>query len=822
MKRPSFESASGLRPATAFVGVAAVLVLVVARAFALVEAERARAEKPSRTASRALPAPDFDLVDRNGRELAMSVQRMDLCLSPRAMWQAHTPRHMAEQLAGFLVDEHGAPMTPDALLDVFLPTSEERPGWISLSHPRGGEGGWRLDFAMASRVRAWTRELGIEDGFQLVREGDRPVWELWWCPELVLSEARRDASDGDPAEHVSAWEWGRTLAEGLGRALWPDLEVFRKTTNWEEREQQHARMWRALMPVADAVVSRGVRPGVVPEILKVLDRESVRPHQMRVDFEHERVYPTRGDEAGEAAFALLGDWRHLSNAEATAQALELVPADDEASEARRDRTRRELLERKFPLNGLEGVSATLLEGDAFAYIAPQRASYDFLRNRTAIHGSRRYYVGEAREGRTPVVRSTLDAELQTFLHESLVGARRENDAALAMGIVVDVATGDVLAVDGVSEPATWEFLPTWHLFTPGSTFKVVVMATALDAHQVSWGDDFDTFDGNYRIPGSSRVIHEARGAPVGHIPAWKALAYSVNAVMVQIGMKVDDDYFADKLRRLGYEARPGSGVGAEREGDVPDLPWKGPQSHASVCFGHELSVSLWQHAAALATIARGGEFLPLRLVDAVEWNGEVRELPLPERPDRVFAPETCETVREMMRMGALEGTGKRLYQAELDLGTPIELRSKTGTTEKKPSEPCLHLELARNANNLGKHKGEPGFETFKQMMQRQLNEGAPHSRACYTSSICLLGRVPGEERELMALVVVEEPRGKGKFGSDVAGPTAVALLKEGLGLTRHGLPLSRFTDDARDYGYEDARATALADHPWAQRAGAEQ
>jgi hypothetical protein len=61
----------------------------------------------------------------------------------------------------------------------------------------------------------------------------------------------------------------------------------------------------------------------------------------------------------------------------------------------------------------------------------------------------------------------------------------------------------------------------------------------------------------------------------------------------------------------------------------------------------------------------------------------------------------------------------------------------------------------------------------------------PHAR-CYTSSICVFGRVPNDPRELMVLIVVDEPRGKERFGSRVAGPAAQRVLAEALGLTHNG------------------------------------
>lgn len=73
----------------------------------------------------------------------------------------------------------------------------------------------------------------------------------------------------------------------------------------------------------------------------------------------------------------------------------------------------------------------------------------------------------------------------------------------------------------------------------------------------------------------------------------------------------------------------------------------------------------------------------------------------------------------------------------------------------------------------------------------------------------------------MTLIVVEEPRGKGKFGSDVAGPTGIRVLKEALGLTRAGLALDEYVDRPVDYGYAGATQEPGVDRPWAWRPGGE-
>lgn len=337
------------------------------------------------------------------------------------------------------------------------------------------------------------------------------------------------------------------------------------------------------------------------------------------------------------------------------------------------------------------------------------------------------------------------------------------------------------------------------------------MAAALEEGVVRPEEVFFTHNGSYRIEGSGRpAIREAEGSPTGWVTAAEGLARSVNAVMVQIGMRLQDRAFHAYLTELGYGQRSGIDVGVERTQALPRLPWKKAWEQASVSFGHELGVNLWQHAAGLAAVLAGGEARPLRLLREVRRDGLVWDL---ERPPgrRVFSAETSAAVRGMMELGARVGTGERLYLAEQKLGTPLVFGSKTGTAEKVGSETCLHSELLRNQEN--QERSVRGLAPITYAQTRSWPKER-HS-SCYTSSICLFGRTLDGGREVMVLVVVDEPRGGGRhFGSYVAGPAAMALLKEALGLTRVGADLA-LEIDAAGFAPSALEFSNDEDLPWA-------
>jgi hypothetical protein len=222
-----------------------------------------------------------------------------------------------------------------------------------------------------------------------------------------------------------------------------------------------------------------------------------------------------------------------------------------------------------------------------------------------------------------------------------------------------------------------------------------------------------------------------------------------------------------------------------------------------VSFGHEIQCTLFQHAASLSAVIRGGEYKPLRILSAVESGG--KRYTIPEEPSHtVFSTESCDEVRDIMRLAARSGTGMRLIEPLIENGVPIVIGCKTGTTQKEHGTACSHLERAcaeEKAQERGKRERGELFD--KQAVSRDCYEHGrratpPHEQDCYTASMVAFGSIgdphaagprAGETREIMTFIVVDEPRGERYYGSQVVGPAVVKVLQEALGLTLDGKPI---------------------------------
>jgi hypothetical protein len=757
-------SASGLKPTTAFVLVAAVLGLIALKAgkIALFDA----GEEPHNLVQQKVPEVTFDIVDSSGTPMALPVGRLELDISPNAAWQAHTPRLMAEKLAAALGPKYPA----EKLLEIMLPDAKK--GLIRVT-----DDPFVLDAAQARAVKHWIETGAPRDGAEPLRmrgfglvAGDRPSsYAVIWRPVEALSEEAR-------VEHGFSrpLDWSRRIADDLYACL-HGRPIREALATDEEVAVARRQIWSALMPSQFKCVVREVAPETAMAVWKLLKDERVRDHQMDLVRVGRRVYPGRAGAGDDPPLGVLGRWATPETRDARESVRKELglPEDRLCTEAELSQLATGTSRRVYhprPQSGIELLAQTLLLEPQWSDLARRQEQYLFLANQAPRQPQQLYFQELVPASETPHVVTTLDLPLQRRVRLELEKVMEKHRPAVAMAIALDVATGKVLAVDAIDPYGMGGFLPTFHTFTPGSTMKVVVMATALEAGVITPTSRFDSFNGHLQLGGHK--IGEAENQKTGILTAAEGLAYSCNAVLAQIGLLIPQKDFHQRFLDLGYSKYPNAGLGAERRGSVPPLPWKPNWDQASVSFGHQLAVTLWQHAAGLASVIRGGEYRPLALVEAIEQGGVRRPVPLAD-PERVFSQRTCDEVREMMNLGAREGTGKRVYCPYLEMGT------KTGTAQKVGTEICLHAELEHNRIH--------GCHGAKACRRALVGVHDAHRGPCYTSSMCAFGRLPGTEREIMVLVVVDEPRGNLKFGADVAGPAAIAILEEALGSRRDGV-----------------------------------
>jgi cell division protein FtsI (penicillin-binding protein 3) len=231
------------------------------------------------------------------------------------------------------------------------------------------------------------------------------------------------------------------------------------------------------------------------------------------------------------------------------------------------------------------------------------------------------------------------------------------------------------------------------VYEPGSTFKLVTYATALDQHVTTPDDMIDCQGGKITIFG--RTIHDDKDDHFGVIPVHEALEHSSDVAAVKLAMKVGADQFYKYIRAFGFGSRSGIELPGETRGLLrPTSRWQ-PSSIGSVAIGQEVAVTPVQLVTMVSTIANGGVYLPPHILmpdapPAADPNQSVaapqvshtfkagEELPdqLPQGAHRVISTMTAAQMRKMMEGVVLFGTGKPAQLNGYSSG------GKTGTAQK--------------------------------------------------------------------------------------------------------------------------------------------
>jgi cell division protein FtsI (penicillin-binding protein 3) len=326
------------------------------------------------------------------------------------------------------------------------------------------------------------------------------------------------------------------------------------------------------------------------------------------------------------------------------------------------------------------------------------------------------------------VRLTLSPAIQAETERVLAATRKEYGARRAMGIVMDPRDGSVLAMATVPRfnPNDRTRInqdlvgnrPVTDTFEPGSTFKIVTMAGALEDGVVTPSTSFDLPE-VYRL--YDRELEDAHERDAVTLTASEILEQSSNIGTVKIAERLTQERLQAWIERFGFGSPTGIDFPGEVEGLVlPADEWSGT-SILNIPIGQGIGVSLVQLTRAFAAIANGGTLVQPHLVEAI--GGEPVEVD-PGR--RIMTARTARQVDRMLReVVSSDGTG------ELAQVNGYEVAGKTGTANKIDPETGLYSEIL------------------------------------YTSSF--VGYVPADDPQLLIAVVVDEPSGA-YYGGDVAAP----------------------------------------------------
>jgi hypothetical protein len=777
-----------------------------------VEDDGTRHERPEpivQTALEYAEPPLFELTDRAGSTLAHSVRGFALEASPFHLWLVHTPARILDGFERVLGEQIGADLDRQLLrVDEY--------GWRSVE-------GLALTRDEAAAISQWVADGGptlypnVDPLPGLIVEArlpepgapsDQILYGLRWSPLLLLDESVRQRIDRklDDDRTVSAATWVRALGTGLWKYLEGPRE--RELALWAQASDEPPTGWEVVPPKTGLAK---LLDGVIetPPAWRV---SRTVPHWQLIgsssEWVFERLMPCRYVELCDRLTLEQVDAVRTFLAEEHVGAFQvwLPPTSDRRYPATRFRALGNVgwvdgdVRQRHALFGIQyAAERTLARLELDAPGVNERFERNIL-VRARSH-DQEYYVDHGSGSLPPRVVSTLDLGIQVRLGAALESIESEHDTSLTMGVVVDLDTRDVLALDWRDPYEFGTFAPLQHGFTPGSTFKIITMALALDADLVRPGKLFDVGYGHFLVPGTRRVVGEAEGFATGEITASMCLARSSNAGMVQIGHLVPVETWKQRTLEFGYGRslpidllppnwQNPAGIIGERASANDRNVWSRTRSHTSVSFGDAMSVNMLQHVTALCALVHDGELRPLRLIEAVEAGARTIELP-PSTGETVVRPRTVEQLRAMMSLGATEGTGRRLERPD-----GLLLETKTGTYEKlERGDVSYHVmgESLRRAR-------EAGEEWKAGAAHREHSGDWGGAKWGYTSSIVVVGEVasgPLAGRRILTYIVAEDPRGEVRFGSEVTGTAAVDVVAYALGYDAADRLRARVHSDGR-------------------------
>jgi stage V sporulation protein D (sporulation-specific penicillin-binding protein) len=343
---------------------------------------------------------------------------------------------------------------------------------------------------------------------------------------------------------------------------------------------------------------------------------------------------------------------------------------------------------------------------------------------------------------------TIDYVIQSFLEQALEEAMEVNSAKRVSGIVMDVNTGELLAISSkddydLNDPPRndAELLNSLSRNTMitdsyelGSVVKPITLAAALNEGTVSLSSHFYCA-GRLELDGGQGISCHAR-VPHGSLTLAQALEKSCNPAFATMGLGLKKENLYDYLYDFGMGSKTGIDFPSESTGIVRHVKYIQDADLARIAFGQSISMTPLQLTTAMAAIVNGGKLMQPYLVrEITAADGSVVEKMEPTEVRQVISESTSASMRQLMRGVVSNGSGSNADVPGYRVG------GKTGTAQK--------------------------YDDNKQVMDGR-----------HIASF--IGFAPADAPEIVVYVMVDEPNVPVDFGSVVAAPIVGTIMKDTL------------------------------------------
>jgi stage V sporulation protein D (sporulation-specific penicillin-binding protein) len=340
---------------------------------------------------------------------------------------------------------------------------------------------------------------------------------------------------------------------------------------------------------------------------------------------------------------------------------------------------------------------------------------------------------------------TIDTRIQTIVERELDIAQATYNPDGIIAIAMNPNNGEILAMSSrpTFDPANFRNvpqevynrnLPVWSTYEPGSTFKIITLAAALEEGKVNLEKEHFHDKGSVQVAGA-RLKCWKRGGH-GSQSFLEVVQNSCNPGFVELGQRLGKETLFKYVKEFGFGQKTGIDLAGEGTGILFNLERVGPVELATTAFGQGVSVTPMQQVAAVSAAINGGilykPFIAKELIDPVTKEVVMRNTPVEKR--RVISEETSKEIRHALESVVAQGTGGKAFVDGYRVG------GKTGTAQK--AQGGRYLE-----NNF---------------------------------IVSFMGFAPADDPQIVVYVAVDNPKGTLAFGGTVTAPIVGAIMNDGL------------------------------------------
>ncbi len=282
---------------------------------------------------------------------------------------------------------------------------------------------------------------------------------------------------------------------------------------------------------------------------------------------------------------------------------------------------------------------------------------------------------------------TINQKIQSSVERELDNVVTKYEPETALAIAMDPNTGEILAMSSrpnfnalnykdYSTEVLNRNLPIWATYEPGSTFKIITLASALNENLVDLDKDMFYDSGSVRVANAKIRCWKKGGH--GAQTFLQVVENSCNPGFVELGNRLGKEKLFDYIYKFGFGKKTGVDLNGEAEGIIFNLDKVGPVELATTAFGQGVSVTPIQQVTAVSAAINGGTLYKPYIVKSLndpETNSVIKEN-TPVKKRKVISEETSKKVRLALESVVTNGSGKNAYIEGYRVG------GKTGTAQK--------------------------------------------------------------------------------------------------------------------------------------------